>query len=270
MIGPMLALLPLLASAAPAPAAQPASPTYWAASYRSGRCTIIQRSEDGSGPTLALQRAPDSTTTAFRVLDPAWTIYSIEDPRTVELVLKPTGRTFTRALVDRIAAGYMIEVMGRDLDLAEFAASTSILIREGGADLLELPLRDAPAAVAALRQCEEARLREWGVDLAARAALKSQPEPTVPLGSVIRRKDYPKSALRKGVRGDTVVRLDIGIDGRVERCAVVGGSGREELDVAACSLLQRRLSFKPAVNAAGEAVATPVIISISWNLVAGS
>ena len=67
-------------------------------------------------------------------------------------------------------------------------------------------------------------------------------------------RDYPRSAYREQVGGVVQVRITVGTDGRVARCAVMRSSGNAELDDTTCRLIERRFRYEPARDRAGRAV----------------
>lgn len=78
--------------------------------------------------------------------------------------------------------------------------------------------------------------------------------------------DYPSSAIRAGSSGTTRFRVSVGADGRVTSCNVTGSSGDSSLDRAACSILERRARFKPALDVDGNPTAGSWSSSIKWEL----
>ncbi|WP_338425561.1 energy transducer TonB [Sphingopyxis kveilinensis] len=70
-------------------------------------------------------------------------------------------------------------------------------------------------------------------------------------------RDYPRDASRERVGGEVEVRFTIEADGRVTGCRVTRSSGNAALDRRTCELIEARFRFKPATNAAGEAIASP-------------
>ncbi len=106
------------------------------------------------------------------------------------------------------------------------------------------------------------------------AAISAAPPPVVPQGPMpaqlrsgsVSDDDYPASALRAQAEGTTVVRHEIGPDGRVGQCVVARSSGNAALDSTACSLIQRRFRYRPAHNAAGNPVAEWRTNRIVWRL----
>lgn len=72
----------------------------------------------------------------------------------------------------------------------------------------------------------------------------------------IRDRDYPAAASRARVGGEVEVRFTIESTGRVTGCRVSRSSGDAALDATTCRLIEERFRFKPATNAAGDAVAS--------------
>ena len=95
-------------------------------------------------------------------------------------------------------------------------------------------------------------------DLSARAKPQGRP------GDWVTTDDYPASALRAGLEGRTSFRLDLGVDGRATGCTVTVSSGSDELDRAACRLLQRRARFSPALDSDGHPTTSDYAGSVVW------
>ncbi|MBJ7438188.1 MAG: TonB family protein [Sphingopyxis sp.] len=72
----------------------------------------------------------------------------------------------------------------------------------------------------------------------------------------IRDRDYPAAASRARIGGEVEVRFTIQPTGRVTGCRVTRSSGDATLDVTTCRLIEERFRFRPATNAAGDAVAS--------------
>lgn len=80
------------------------------------------------------------------------------------------------------------------------------------------------------------------------------------------RDSYPPSAVRAGEQGRTVARLDIGPDGKVEKCGIQHSSGSDALDQATCRIALRRGSFEPARDTDGETMSSVYILPVRWQL----
>jgi protein TonB len=75
---------------------------------------------------------------------------------------------------------------------------------------------------------------------------------------------YPAAARRRGIEGEVLVRVAVGLDGRAERVEVLRSSGSALLDKAAVEALER-WRFEPA-QAAGQPVAATVEIPVTFRL----
>ena len=77
-------------------------------------------------------------------------------------------------------------------------------------------------------------------------------------------RDYPREASRDRKGGEVEVRFTIQPSGRVSQCRVTRSSGDASLDGTTCRLIEERFRFRPATNAAGEAVASQYGWRQSW------
>lgn len=75
---------------------------------------------------------------------------------------------------------------------------------------------------------------------------------------------YPAAARRRGIEGEVLVRVAVGLDGRAERVEILHSSGSALLDKAAVEALER-WRFEPA-RAAGQPVAATVEIPVTFRL----
>ncbi|WP_430389313.1 energy transducer TonB [Blastomonas fulva] len=78
--------------------------------------------------------------------------------------------------------------------------------------------------------------------------------------------DYPARALREERAGTTRFRVSIGPDGRVTDCQITGSSGHADLDEATCKNVTRRARFKPALDAAGNAISDTYSNAVRWEI----
>ncbi|MDB5684181.1 MAG: TonB family protein [Sphingomonas bacterium] len=83
-------------------------------------------------------------------------------------------------------------------------------------------------------------------------------------GSWVTNDDYPSRALREEREGTTAVAWDITTDGRVTNCRVTSSSGSPDLDEAACANITRRARYKPAVDNAGNPIASTGSRRVRW------
>ena len=90
----------------------------------------------------------------------------------------------------------------------------------------------------------------------------SDPEWT---GGKIKNGDYPKALREAHVSGTTVTEIAVSPAGRPSACRVIQTSGSRELDAATCQLIVQRFKFKPARNAAGQAISGAVEYEQEWD-----
>jgi len=78
--------------------------------------------------------------------------------------------------------------------------------------------------------------------------------------------DYPQSAVDRRAQGVTYIAFTVLPNGRVRKCSVTRSSGHRDLDAATCPLLERRLRYRPARDAAGRPVAEAIRGQQDWRL----
>ena len=78
--------------------------------------------------------------------------------------------------------------------------------------------------------------------------------------------DYPVAALRRQAEGKVAIVGVVGSQGRLIACTVESSSGDADLDLATCSLLQKRARFIPARDARGRSIDSMWKTRVSWQL----
>ena len=78
--------------------------------------------------------------------------------------------------------------------------------------------------------------------------------------------DYPRRAVERGAQGTTYLRFIVQPNGRVRDCVVTRSSGHRDLDTATCPLLERRLRYRPARDAAGRLISETIRGQQEWLL----
>jgi len=78
--------------------------------------------------------------------------------------------------------------------------------------------------------------------------------------------NYPATAVRREIEGQVGVTVQVGTDGRVSSCTVSRSSGESILDDAACQGMERYARFNPALNAAGDPIASSFSTTIVYQL----
>jgi protein TonB len=83
---------------------------------------------------------------------------------------------------------------------------------------------------------------------------------------VISNKDYPRSAIKAKAEGSVGVTYTVAADGSVSGCTVTKSSGRDDLDLATCRLIQQRFRYEPARSQQGEPIPQIVAGWYDWFL----
>ena len=217
---------------------------------------------------LEVFTAPGNDQFRISIMDPTWSASTFgKDPQAVEAVLKPgaisiRGGYFSKGVLEHVEK---LHFGGSSYDhLDPLAQVRSLSVRDGGRELLQIPLPAAGRMVAALRGCENQYLQEWGIDVVAWRSLRHRPKPIKSLKTLISFDDYPEIPRREGAEGLSIARLDVGLDGKVKSCRIVAKALYRVLDERTCSVMKQRARFEPAQDASGKAVVAPYVVSILW------
>ena len=84
-------------------------------------------------------------------------------------------------------------------------------------------------------------------------------------GGKIKNGDYPKAVREAHISGTTVTEVAVGANGRPAGCRITRTSGSRELDAVTCQLIMQRFKFRPARNAAGQAIAAQIEYEQEWD-----
>lgn len=90
--------------------------------------------------------------------------------------------------------------------------------------------------------------------------------PVLVAGTIDNARDFPVPkggpAVRRGAQ--VIVRVTVGTDGRARGCAIIHASPDPEADRITCQLVEARLRFRPATDAAGRPVPAPFYWRQRW------
>lgn len=117
----------------------------------------------------------------------------------------------------------------------------------------------------ALRACTDAMLVRWGLDPAAQQTLSRRVVP-VDMASWTRKVQeyYPATSAFMGRSGRVHVRLTVGADGAPVACAAGVGEVDAAFERAACGTMMDHARFEPALDAAGQPVASYFLQTIVY------
>jgi protein TonB len=88
--------------------------------------------------------------------------------------------------------------------------------------------------------------------------------PPVHVAGALTDADYRRSGLPKGAAGTVVISFRVRADGKVDRCSTVRSSGYAIIDRDTCRLVERRFRFRPARDAAGNAIDFTLRTDFAW------
>lgn len=78
--------------------------------------------------------------------------------------------------------------------------------------------------------------------------------------------DYPRAAIEARASGVVTIRFTVGVDGRATGCRVTRSSGNAALDDTTCRLIEKRLRYRPSLDARGRPYADTVTGTQEWSL----
>lgn len=254
------------AMAATPVSAQSFPPGQWVVDWGDQRCSLIRQNDGRPASIFALRTTPGSGLWEVRLLNPDWPQAVYSDANEVRIALGPQGHVLQGDVeVSSTPTGRAIVLYDLDQsDLPAFYGAQSLRVDRGDEPILDMPLPGMARGMIAVRECVDNVLRDWGVDPAALAALRSPPQGDV--AASLRGDDYPEQAFRRNHQGTTVIRMAIDAQGRVMDCTTVESSGHEELDAASCGAVTRRFRAQPAIGADGSPTSAPMISAITWQI----
>ena len=265
--GPLWLLAASLAGLGPAGAAQEPAPSgSWNVDWGTDRCSLIRQDPSTPGNYLALEIIPGNYSPSLRLISRAWPRRVLSDPDRIRVSFEPQGTLLEgEPWREETESGPALILSEQPFDLyAALAAARSVRVASEGAVLFEIAVPVAERALAALRECEVATMRQWGIDPAAHAAVRVPPRGN--LARFVRYTDYPSASLRRGRQGKVTFRLDLDREGRSTACQVLVSSGDPALDATTCRIMRERVRVEPARDADGNAVVAIWVSSITWRI----
>jgi TonB family protein len=246
----------------------PQQAAVWNIDYGERRCALLRQVRGSQDTTLSLRMIPGSESREMHFLDAAQTRLPFAGVLRITIAFAPAGLTlhghgsYTR--LDEHGP-WILEVNDLDAEfLDRFAEASSISVHAGSRHLFSMDLPNAGSAIRALRQCNDALLRNWGVDPDLRASLSRQPEIIGHWSDLLRNHEFPEEAIQRRLSGMSTVRITIGVDGRIADCATLVSSGSELLDRVTCAILRERARLRPGLDRDGHPVPVTMIQSVGW------
>jgi TonB family protein len=241
------------------PATSP--PQVWQVDWEHNFCTISTGDLARAG--VALWMMPGDPRPDVFFIGSAKIVPAADIIDELRVTLLPGGESFSAVAMDMSPGSGRRALRLSKLNEAfpaAFAHSSQIRL-EGMKE--PIAITGSAKAMAALRQCIDEKLPQWGVDAKAYDALRM---PATAEHSWITRYDYPRDALAAGAEGDVVARIDVASTGNVTNCTVVVSSGTKALDAATCSSALSKGRFNPAIGADGRPVASQRVVRVTWGI----
>jgi TonB family protein len=251
-------------SAAGSPSTPPVAPHVWQLDWQDNRCLISTGDLSTGGLSVSLTPGVPYAEMFFIGLDRA--LPSVDGDK-VTITLVPGGERFTVTVmkIPTRSGAKALRTLKLGVNFPSAFAKSSAIEVAGLKQPLSVPIVGASKAVAALRDCVDAKLGEWGIDAKAYEELLVPPtDPSEHLW--FKYSDYPAGALAALESGDVIARVDVDATGKVTGCAVVASSGSRSLDNATCSRSLESGRFFPAVGADGKPAAAVRTIRVVWRL----
>lgn len=129
---------------------------------------------------------------------------------------------------------------------------------------LSLQTRNLAKLKPVIADCRRKVAQHWGVSPESMDRIATPAQPAQDVARWVSPLDYPEDALRKAQSGLVTVLLKIGTSGKVESCEPIESSGIASLERASCRAFERRASFKPAMDRAGQPIASWVMHRVWW------
>lgn len=226
------------------------------------------RQDVGSGRFLDVGGRPGRRELGLSIIDTDARIRASKSLSSVQLSFSPgdTGAVDAFLWPNRDPIGRSIGLsLGGD-SRAQFAQASVISVVHDEVGTIRVTVRSPAAALDAIRACEDRKLAEWGVDVAAWRALSASPAPASPVEKWFSWLDYPDR--EKIYANDILVvaRLDVAADGSIVKCTVVNRPPKEFVP-AACAALLRNGKFYPARDPQGQPVAAPYLFHVSFGAI---
>jgi hypothetical protein len=260
--------------------AQTAQPK-WALDGAGIFCTLSRVVEDATATaspaaaadptTLVLRTYPGIEQFDFMVVRAAAPV-SLAPGATMTVSFAPSGGPFVKPVTILRLGANAGKAMAVDYlpptFVDAFAGATQVTVAVGKKTIGSYAIPNAAKAIAAFRECESAKLIEWGADPAAFAPGGKQVAPIGDAAKWITPDDLRLPRIGTGsFAAFAVARLTVGTDGHVAACDLIATNGNKGLDTLACKLLSDRARYEPARDKDGKALRSVVLYGTDWRVV---
>ncbi|HKX91258.1 MAG TPA: TonB family protein [Sphingomicrobium sp.] len=120
--------------------------------------------------------------------------------------------------------------------------------------------------LAALRECSWDMVGSWGLDVEQQKQLSRKVRPRSPSISWFTENDYPAGMLAQGYQANVNFRLLVDETGKPTSCKIQSSTRPKAFDDVVCSVVMKRASFEPALDASGRPVRSFWRQSVSFRI----
>jgi TonB family protein len=148
-------------------------------------------------------------------------------------------------------------------DMAQARSATGVTLHIADASDVAFQLALMPQLLDGLQTCTEDLKRYWNMDGEKTGTFSKQTSGN--LRSIFSSDDYPREAMKRWQQGKGQYLLLVDENGQVAGCQVLLATGVPILDAQACSVIERRAKFTPALDKNGKPVRSTVVTPpINW------
>lgn len=242
----------------------------WAELQDPDTCKVARRFEGANGSlTIALQGRQLHVGPSILLIKEG-NLPRMADKGSVVVSVLPNGSAETLQYgsgIDPASKRRYIETFGAKPLFTQLAGATSVRLTFGSREPIVLPIAGMDAAMRVLKTCQHREAVARGLDVAkldavvepARQANDSAEPP-------ISFQNYPPDAFRNRETGDVEMAWIIDTKGVARDCRIVKSSDSKNLDKATCLAVMKGPRYRPARDAAGQAVEMPMWGSVKWRL----
>lgn len=145
----------------------------------------------------------------------------------------------------------------------------SLTVTEGFNRDFELDLGPMVPPMEAMQACMDELLTHWGVDVERHRSMSRPVLPAENPQTWVTEADYPAAERRGRSAGANSVRLMLDAAGKPTSCHLQRRAGAEGFNEAACRILMEKGKFEPALDAAGQPMASYYVVNFQFQLVVG-
>ncbi len=232
------------------------------------RILLVSKSLPASLPNRSAQMRLSSMTSMARLfafVGKSGELPSLSLPGlTFDSIVSPKGKQQTTAQPEPVEDATLVDA----LRWSELEQWKSISALSFGRPLKqEVILQTGPMdkPMTALNDCVLDLVARWGVDIDRHRTMRRTASPVTEPSTWLRDADYPSAALSLGLPGIVDFRLMIDPAGKVISCHPQWTT-EPQFGRLVCALILKRARFEPAVDAAGQPVASFFASSVTFNI----